>query len=292
VGLTNERTEGRSYRVARRARKFLLYSLLVLVVVLYSVPMIWLVSTSLKEEGRVFSKTIEWLPRPPTLENYRNAFAKYPLARWLLNSAIVAVVTVSLTILISVPAGYALARAKLKGSSIMFGLCLLSLMVPIEAYLVPLYIIFSELRLVNKYVGLVLPQLSNGFAVFLIRQFVQQIPKELEEAAIIDGASRWQVLTRIVAPNLTPALATVIIFRFMASWNSFAWPLIAASSDAVKTQPVGLAIHVFGVVGGSMASPRYGLSMAAAFVATLPTIIVFLAMQRYFVEGIATSGLK
>ena len=289
MGLTNERTEGRSYRVARRARKFLLYSLLVLVVVLYSVPMIWLVSTSLKEEGRVFSKTIEWLPRPPTLEN-RNAFAKYPLAR-LLNS-VSAVVTVSLTILISVPAGYALARAKLKGSSIMFGLCLLSLMVPIEAYLVPLYIIFSELRLVNKYVGLVLPQLSNGFAVFLIRQFVQQIPKELEEAAIIDGASRWQVLTRIVAPNLTPALATVIIFRFMASWNSFAWPLIAASSDAVKTQPVGLAIHVFGVVGGSMASPRYGLSMAAAFVATLPTIIVFLAMQRYFVEGIATSGLK
>jgi ABC-type glycerol-3-phosphate transport system permease component len=126
----------------------------------------------------------------------------------------------------------------------------------------------------------------------LIRQFVQQIPIELEEAAIIDGASRWQVLTRIVAPNLTPALATVTIFRFMASWNSFAWPLIAASSDAVKTQPVGLAIHVFGVVGGSMASPRYGLSMAAAFVATLPTIIVFLVMQRYFVEGIATSGLK
>ncbi len=292
MGSTNERTEGHSYRVARRARKFLLYSLLVLVVVLYSIPMIWLVSTSLKEEGRVFSKTIEWLPRPPTLENYRNAFSRYPLARWLLNSAIVAVVTVSLTILISVPAGYALARAKLKGGSIIFGLCLLSLMVPIEAYLVPLYIIFSELRLVNKYVGLVLPQLSNGFAVFLIRQFVQQIPKELEEAAIIDGASRWQVLTRIVAPNLTPALATVIIFRFMASWNSFAWPLIAASSDAVKTQPVGLAIHVFGVVGGSMASPRYGLSMAAAFVATLPTIIVFLAMQRYFVEGIATSGLK
>ena len=291
MGLTNERTEGRSYRAARRTRKLLQYSLLILVVAFYSIPMIWLVSTSLKEEGRVFSKTIEWLPRPTTLENYGNAFSRYPLARWLINSAIVAVATLSLTILISVPAGYALARAKFKGSSILFGLCLLSLMVPIEAYLVPLYIIFSELRLVDKYIGLVLPQLSNGFAVFLIRQFVQQIPIELEEAAIIDGASRWQVLTRIVAPNLTGSGHSDHI-PVHGKLEQLCLATHSSEPDAVKTQPVGLAIHVFGVVGGSMASPRYGLSMAAAFVATLPTIIVFLVMQRYFVEGIATSGLK
>jgi multiple sugar transport system permease protein len=165
-------------------------------------------------------------------------------------------------------------------------------MVPVQAYLVPLYLTFASLGLLNTYTGLVLPLLPNGFGVFLIRQFVQQIPRELEEAAIVDGASRLAILWRVVVPLSGPAIATLVIFRFMASWNAFAWPLVAASSDRVKTLPVGLALHVFGVVGAASTPPRYGLSMAASFASILPAIVVFLAMQRYFVQGMATSGLK
>jgi len=270
----------------------MLFALLLLVIVTYAGPTAWLISTSLKEEGRIFTAVPHWLPEPLTLANYAYAFSRYPLGRWFWNSTVVSVVTVILCVLINVPAGYAFARHRFRGDWLLFWLTLASIMVPVQAYLVPMYLIFAQLRLLNTLTGLILPFLSNGFGVFLIRQFIQQIPRELEEAAIIDGASRFTVLWRVIVPLTTPAIATLIIFRFMYSWNSFAWPLVAASSDRSITLPVGLALHVFGVVGASSAQPRYGLSMAASFVSILPAMVVFLFMQRYFVEGVASSGLK
>ena len=273
-------------------RRLMLVLLLVLVIVLYAAPTLWLISTSLKEEGRVVSRTPQWIPNPITLDNYRAAFTRYPLARWLWNSVVVSVATVVLSVLINVPAGYAFARYRFSGDWLLYWLSLISIMVPVQAYLVPLYLTFASLGLLNTYTGLVLPLLANGFGVFLIRQFVQQIPRELEEAAIVDGASRFTILWRVVVPMTMPAIVTLIIFRFMASWNAFAWPLVATSSDQVKTLPVGLTLHIFGVFGAASAPPRYGLSMAAAFTSILPAIIVFLVLQRYFVQGMATSGLK
>lgn len=266
--------------------------LLALVIVAYAGPTLWLVSTSLTEEGRVFNRVPQWIPHPITLANYQYAFNNYPLGRWFLNSAVVSLVTVALCVAINVPAGYAFARRRFRGDWLLFWLTLASIMVPVQAYLVPMYLLFAQVGLINTLTGLILPFLSNGFGVFLIRQFVMQIPPELEEAAIIDGASRPIVLWRIVVPLITPAIATLVIFRFMQSWNSFAWPLVAASSDRSITLPVGLALHVFGVVGAASAQPRFGLSMAASFVSMAPALAVFLALQRYFVEGMASSGLK
>lgn len=275
-----------------RNGRILLLLLLVIIIILYSAPTLWMIATSFKENSRIFSKWIQWFPNPFTLENYQFAFQHYPLGRWLLNSAIVSGLVVVFTLLIDLPAGYVFARTKFRGGSLLFVLCLLSMMIPVQTYLIPLYLLFGELGLLNTYLGLVLPLLANGFGVFLFRQFITQIPVEMDEAAIIDGASRWLIVRRIVFPLCKPAIATMVIFRFMASWNDFTWPLVATSSDLVRTQSVGLALHVFGVVGANMASPRYALSMAAAFVVTLPTMIVFLLMQRYFVEGISTSGIK
>ena len=281
-----------SEKRSRKTDKSLLLLLLILIIIIYCAPTFWMISTSFKENSRIFSKWIQWIPNPFTFENYQFAFQHYPLGRWLLNSTVVSVMVVVFTLLIDLPAGYVLARTKFRGSSLFFALCLLSMMIPVQTYLIPLYLLFGQLGLLNTYLGLVLPLLANGFGVFLFRQFITQIPVEMDEAAIIDGASRWMILRRIIFPLCKPAVATMIIFRFMASWNDFTWPLVAASTDMVKTQSVGLALHVFGVVGASMSSPRYALSMAAAFVVTLPTIIVFLLMQRYFVEGISTSGIK
>jgi multiple sugar transport system permease protein len=263
-----------------------------LVIVAYAGPTMWLIATSLKEEGRIFTPVPHWIPEPITFANYAYVFESYPLGRWFWNSTVVSLATVLLCLLINIPAGYAFARYRFRGDRLLFWLTLVSVMVPVQAYLVPMYLIFAQLKLLNTLTGLILPFLSNGFGVFLIRQFVQQIPPELEEAAIIDGASQLRILWRIVVPLTTPAIATLIIFRFMHSWNSFAWPLVAASSDQSITLPVGLALHVFGVVGAASAQPRYGLSMAASFVSVLPAIIVFLSMQRYFVEGVASSGFK
>jgi len=273
-------------------RRVVLTCLIALVVVAYAGPTLWLVSTSVTEEGRVFTRIPQWIPHPITIANYQYAFLTYPLGRWFVNSAIVSLVTVALCVLINVPAGYAFARHRFPGDGILFWLTLASVMVPVQAYLVPMYLLFTQFGLINTLTGLILPFLSNGFGVFLMRQFIQQIPQELEEAAIIDGASRVVVLWRVVVPLITPAIATLVIFRFMQSWNSFAWPLVAASSDRSITLPVGLALHVFGVVGAASAQPRFGLSMAASFVSMAPAIVVFLLLQRYFVEGMASSGLK
>lgn len=267
--------------------------LLVLVIMAYAAPTLWLISTSLKREDNVFSRQVQWIPRPITFENYKEAFLRYPLLNWLKNSAIVAALVVICSLLLNIPAGYVFARHRFFGDRVFFAICLLSMMVPIHTYLVPLYLFFGRLGLLNRYGSLAIPLLSNGFGVFLVSQFVKQIPIELEEAALIDGASHWRILTQIITPLCKPAISTLVIFRFIAAWNDFAWPIVAASSDRIKTQTVGLAIHIFAPIAGStQAPPRYALTMAASLIVTLPTIIVFLFLQRYFIQGLATSGLK
>lgn len=264
-------------------------ALAIAVAAAFGAPILWMLSTSLKDPGTVLSYPVRWLPLPPTLENYAHAFRKFPVAVWFRNSVAVALITTLLAVVIHSLGAYALARMRFRGSNVVFMLILGTLLVPAEATLVPLFLMLSRFGLTDTYGSLVLPVAANAFGLFLLAQFFKTIPSELEDAARIDGCGHLATLTRVVLPLSKPALATAAIFVFMASWNNFLWPLIVCQSDATRTLPVGLVVTMGGPGATSI---NYGLTMAAASIVTLPALGVFLALQRYFVQGIATTGMK
>ncbi|MBI3121694.1 MAG: ABC transporter permease subunit [candidate division NC10 bacterium] len=269
-----------------------LYVVMALVLILWLGPLLWLLSTSLKPEGQILSLVPRWIPKTFTLENYVEVFQKFRLERWLLNSLMVAGGATALGLLVSVPAAYAFARMRFRGQEWLFLLILSTILVPVHITIVPLFIGLAKVRLTDTYVSLIMPTVANGFGVFLLRQFFQGIPRELEEAAVIDGASRLGVLVRVVLPLSRPALTAVAIFLFLLSWNDFMWPLIVTNTDTTRTLPVGLATFVGGGTVGGQSIAYYGIGMAASVLATIPAIVFFLALQRYFVQGIAFTGLK
>ncbi len=268
-----------------------LYALILLVLVFWLAPLVWMVSTSLKPEGQILSLVPRWIPRTFTLENYRDVLEKFQLVAWGVNSLIVAAGATCVGLLVSIPAAYAFARMRFRGREWLFLLILSTILVPVHITIVPLFIGLAKLKLTDTYFSLIMPTVANGFGVFLLRQFFQGIPAELEEAAIIDGASRLGVLVRVVLPLARPAITAVAIFLFILSWNDFMWPLIVTNSDATRTLPVGLAASLAGTVGGG-AIAYYGMGMAGSMLATVPALVIFLALQRYFVQGIALTGLK
>jgi multiple sugar transport system permease protein len=273
-------------------RRVVLYAILLAVIVYYVVPLLVMLTTSLKPEGQVLSRTWEWIPRTVTFEQYAYVLKQYPFARWLLNSIIVAVGTVLLTLSISLPAGYAFARLNFRGKEVLFILSLLTIMIPFFAYVPQLYLLFYYLKLTNTYISLMIPLSTSGVGLFLFRQFITQIPTDLDDAARIDGCGYWETFIRIILPLTKPAIVTVVIFTAIKSWNSLLWPLIAASSDSVKPLPVGLAVNVFVVTTGIMHQPPYGMVMAASLLSTILPVLLFIILQKYFVTGIATTGLK
>lgn len=269
-----------------------LYTILGLVVVFYAVPLLVIVTTSLKTNTQAMTKDFQWFPNPVTFEQFKIVLDRFPFERWILNSTIVTVGSVLLILIVSLPAGYAFARMEFRGKKILFGLSLMTIMLPFFAYIPQLYLLFLQLKLINTYIALMIPLATSGVSIFLFRQFIIQIPKDLDEAALIDGCTNWQIFYRIILPLTKPAIISVIIFSVIRSWNSLMWPLIAASNDKVKTLPVGLAVNVFAATTGVVRPQPYGVIMAAALLSILLPVFVFLILQRYFVQGIATTGLK
>lgn len=249
-------------------------------------PFAWMVSTSMTTDGQLFVTPPRLIPDPAQPENYSEIFEIFPMGRFVFNSAIVAVISTLLQVATSAMAAYAFARVRFPGRDALFLIYLATLMVPMQVIVVPLFIEMRLLGFVNTYQALILPGIVSAFGTFLLRQYFLTLPIELEEAAVIDGASRWKIFTRIVLPLSGPALATFGIFAFMASWNAFLWPLLVISDTALMTLPVGLS-HLHG---------RYltdwNLVMAGATVSVIPIVIVYLAAQRYVVRGIALSGVK
>jgi len=268
-----------------------LYAAMGLVLVFWVAPLLWMLSTSLKPEGQILTLVPHWIPRTFTLANYRDVLAKYRLVAWGMNSLVVAVGATLLGLAVSIPAAYAFARMRFRGQQWIFLLILSTILVPVHITIVPLFLGLAKLRLTDTYFSLIMPTVANGFGVFLLRQFFQGIPVELEEAAIIDGASPLGVLLRVVLPLSRPPLMAVAIFLFILSWNDFMWPLIVTNTDATRTIPVGLAASLGGTVGGQ-AIAYYGISMAGSVLATVPALFIFIVLQRYFVQGIALTGLK
>jgi multiple sugar transport system permease protein len=190
---------------------------------------------------------------------------------------------------------YALARLEFFGKKVVFIGILATMLIPVEATMVPLYLGLARLKVLTTdfgtYASLILPVVANAFALYLLTQFFQSIPKDLEDSARIDGATDFGIWWRIILPLSGPAITTAVIFTFMASWNNFVWPFIVTSTDSTRTLPAGLAT-VFGGITGNPSSVRYGVVMAGAVLATLPPILVFLVLQRYFVQGISMTGVK
>jgi ABC-type glycerol-3-phosphate transport system permease component len=272
--------------------RVVLYLVLVLVIIFYAAPIFIVISTSLKTDTQAMTKEFEWIPRPLIFDQYKIVLDRFPFERWILNSIIVTAGTVLLVLGVSLPAGYAFARLDFKGKNFLFGLSLLTIMLPFFAYIPQLYLMFYYIKLINTYVALIIPLATSGVSIFLFRQFISQIPSELDDAARIDGCNNWQIFSKIIMPLTKPAMVSVIIFTAIKSWNSLMWPLIVASKDTVKTLPVGLAVNVFAATTGVVRPNPYGVIMAAALISIVLPVVLFLILQRYFVQGIATTGLK
>ncbi|NDJ63319.1 MAG: carbohydrate ABC transporter permease [Chloroflexi bacterium] len=268
------------------------YFLLAVLVILMMAPIGWMISTSLKPETEIVTTEINWIPQTFTLENFELALDRYPIGRWMLNSVIVSVAATVITVFLDALAGYAFARMTFAGRNILFFIIVSMLFIPIQITVIPLFLVFSQLDLTDTYWALILPVGANVTGVFLMRQFFLGIPGELEDAARVDGATALRIWWSVVIPLARPALTAVAIITFLTTWNSFFWPLVATRTDEVRTLPVGMAQFLSLRPGMAQNTQALGLSMAGAVLAALPPIIVFIFLQRNFIEGISQTGLK
>jgi len=250
------------------------------------VPFLWMISTSFKEPGSLFDLPIQLWPHQLHWENYKRVLTAVPFGRWYLNSLIIALGLTFLNLTSGALAGYAFARFSWKGKDAMFLLSLITLMIPAHVLIIPLFVILSKIGWIDTYYALILPGLFDAFAIFLMRQNFISLPRELEEAALIDGATPWQIYWKVALPLAAPALATLGTFTFLAGWNSFLWPLVATNSITMRPITVGLAVF------NTQFSTEWTVLMAGLSLATIPPIIVFLAAQRYFIRGLTLGSLK
>jgi ABC-type glycerol-3-phosphate transport system permease component len=278
--------------MSRNASHIIWYVLLVVIIVLALAPIAWMITTAVRPDAEIVTTDIHWIPRQFTLTHFDEITQQHPMWRWLFNSLFVSTAATLLVLVMDSLAGYAFARMEFRGRNVLFMVILSMLFVPIQVTVVPLFILFSRMGLTDTYWALILPVGANVTGVFLMRQFFLSIPGELEEAARIDGASALRILISVVLPLARPALTAVAILTFLSTWNSFFWPLIATRSDTVRTLPVGIAQFLSLRAGMVQGQQSIGQSMAGAVFAALPPIIVFVILQRYFIEGISRTGLK
>jgi multiple sugar transport system permease protein len=256
--------------------------------VLWLVPVIWIVVMSLKPNAVLMRSTAGFLPIPFTLENYANLLRVSTVPSWLVNSLIVATAMTVLTLVVSSLAGYAFARLDFPGKRIVFVLVLAGLMVPEQAVFIPLHTMFADWGMHNTHAALTMPRVAVPIGVFLMTQFFKAVPRELEEAAELDNASRQTVFWKIMLPLSLPALTTLGLFTFLHAWNDFLWPLVSATETNMYTVTVGL-----GSIQGNFAqSEGLGSIMASAVFASVPVVLIYLIFQQYIVRGVAMGSTR
>jgi multiple sugar transport system permease protein len=249
-------------------------------------PLLWMVAVSLMSTGESASFPPPIFPRAPTFEHYRILFVDYGIGRYLFNSALLATLATILALLFTLPAGYAFAKLRFRGRERTFQALVAALVIPGQIGMLPLFLLLKSMGLVNSYAGALVPWLAGIFGIFLVRQYALSIPEEMIEAGRVDGASEWQIFIRIVLPTLRPVIVTLALFVFLGSWNDFIWPLIVLSDQSLYTLPVALAAlsreHV----------QDNELMMAGSVVTTMPVLILFLALQRYYLGGLTAGSVK
>lgn len=248
-------------------------------------PFLWAVITSISP-GSGLSTTPQLVPQNPSLSAYVELFSRLPFLRVTLNSLLLAVGATVAQLFTASTAAYAFSRLEFRGRGVVFAVYLATMMIPLQVLIVPLFVEMKALGLIDTYWGALLPTLSSAFGVFLLRQAVNQVPRELDEAATIDGAGHLRIFAQIIVPNIRPALATLSVFAFMSSWNSFLWPLIILRSTELQTLPVALQS-----LQGQYTT-QWDVVMAGSVVSILPMLAIYVFAQKYVIQGVATSGLK
>jgi multiple sugar transport system permease protein len=282
----------RTVRVTRNRqweRKFAngaAFALLVVLAIIWVMPILWAIDTSLKPEGETTAIPVSWLASHFTLAAFISTFATTSLPLWYFNSFLTSAIISVVTVVLASLAAFAFSQVSFQGRNVLFWIILAGIMIPSQVLIVPLFTQMQTLGLVDTYWGIMLPQFASPIAVFIFKQYFDGIPHELEEAALIDGASLFRIYWQIWMPLAGPAIAAVAIFAFVISWNNFLWPFIVITSNNMMTVPVGLSTvqTSFGI--------RYAQIMATAVLGGVPVLIVFLFFQRYIVRGIAATGLK
>lgn len=286
-------TEEKSKRIKKRRRLIknaIAYFFLAIIGITMLIPFLWMLSTSLKEPTAVFERYSawwrNWLPSPVVWSNYIRAWRAVPFGRFYLNSIFVATCVTFGQVITSSFAAYAFARLKFPGRDKIFFGYLATLMIPYAVIMIPVFILLKLIGWIDTYKALTIPAMFSAYGTFMLRQFFMTLPRELEDAAKIDGCSLFGIFWRIILPLSKPAIATLTTFTFMGNWMSFIWPLLVINRTALKTLPIGLAYFQ------SQYTTDWTLLMAASVMATIPVIIVFVFNQRFFIEGIKLTGIK
>ena len=283
---TRQVAKPRPFFRADNAYMIMTYGILILATLIAIVPFLYVISTSFKETRSLFSYPPRWIPDSPTTVNYRKLISEHPFERWLLNSFFVATVVTAIKVIIDSMAGYAFAKMRFSGRDKLFMLVLLTLMIPFSATLIPLYIIVRELHMTNSYWGLILPPLASPIGIFMMRQFIETLPGDLENAARLDGCTEFQIYVRVILPLIKPGLVVLGVFTFMNQWTSYLWPLVVNTKPEMMTLTVGIQSL------RSLFTVDWGILSAGAVLSMLPLVLVFIFLQRYFIAGSIAGALK
>lgn len=269
-----------------RGRRLLWTLLFLALAVVWLVPILWMVDTAFKPTAHIFSRPPSWWSPEWTLSHFREALGAWPFGRWLWNSLVVASGATVLTLLLSIPAAYSFARLTWRGRNILFFFMVASMLIPWQVNSIPLYFMMNAFDLLNTRIALILPITAMPIGVFLLRQFFLNIPRELEEAAQLDGANSFGILTRVILPMSLPALGALGIYVFIFTWNEFFWSVIALTKQEMFTIPIGLK-----ALQGAY-DIQYGLLMAAAAITSLPVLVIYLFLQRRIITGITMASTE
>ncbi|MDN4593363.1 carbohydrate ABC transporter permease [Polycladomyces subterraneus] len=272
-------------KISNWIKRGCLYVVLVAGAVMFVVPFYWMVLASLKTPEEAFR--LDLIPSRITLDSYRYMLERIPVWKGLLNSFVFAGSVTLITLIFTSMAGYALARLKFRGRDVLFSIMLLTMMIPFQLLMIPLYIIVVKLHWMNSFAGLILPVSMNALGVFIFRQFFRTVPQELIDAARIDGAGEWRILFQIMMPISKPAVVTVAILTFMGPWNDLLWPLLVMRDQ--ELMPLAQMATLFGLEGQG---GQWGSIMAVNTMLAFPVIVLYLFFQRYFIESVGSSGMK
>jgi multiple sugar transport system permease protein len=270
----------------KNVRTILLYAVLTLIALITLAPLLWMASASFMPTGQASSFPPRFLPKEFTYEHYASLFTRLNLARYLFNSAFLAIAVTAISLVINSMAGYAFAKYRFRGRDALFKLLIASMVIPAQVTMLPLFLMLNKMGVINTYMGVIIPGMAGIFGIFLIRQFALSIPDSLIEAARIDGASDFRIYWSLILPLCRPVLITLAIFTFMGTWNDFLWPLIVMTDDSMYTLPVALANLSLEHVQDTE------LMMAGSVMTIAPVLILFAAVQKYYIRGIMAGGLK
>lgn len=262
-----------------------LHAIVIIGALLMFFPFLWTIITSITP-GASLTTTPALIPENPTLDAYFRLFEERPFGRVILNSILLAGITTVVQLVTSSTAGYAFSRLPFRGQTVVFAVYLATMMIPLQVLIVPLFVELKTFGLLNTYLGALLPTFASAFGIFLLRQAINQVPRELDEAATIDGAGHFRIFFSVILPNIRPALATLVVFAFMGSWNSFLWPLVVLRSPELQTLPIALA----GLQGQYISN--WDVIMAGSVVSVIPMLALYIFAQKYVIQGVASSGIK